>query len=347
MVVAKENAVVLRHEDCTPTQFIEKVGRVCYKSEEKIGDGTDVSFVKMLLDRSHLAMLEHEYAYFRVKKDVFMSSILPHLNHTQSSDGTYIRDRYFNWVGVDMNLVYCSASFRALIEIFAGKEDVKKFLSGEVEDAGILSSFGELQHKLHDLYPVIFPDCEPFMGGNDTFEVLTREEFISKAQQHYFKICEEILTNCLPHTVLFTCDRGVSHELVRHRPASFAQESTRYCNYAGDRFNSSITVVNPFTVEGMEDTNSDITQVWSDAMLSAEEYYLELIDRGVPAQIARGVLPHNTKVDIVVTAVEGEWKHILDLRYYQTTGKAHPQMVQVMGIAYEQLKEEFKGITVE
>jgi thymidylate synthase (FAD) len=124
-------------------------------------------------------------------------------------------------------------------------------------------------------------------------------------------------------SVRIVCDRGVSHELVRHRLASFAQESTRYCNYSQDKFGKEITVVNP-TRHFKSSIASDI---WSAAMYNAEQAYNKLIELGESPQMARSVLPNSLKTEIVVTANLREWRTIFKLR---TPPTAHPQMRVIM-----------------
>lgn len=127
-------------------------------------------------------------------------------------------------------------------------------------------------------------------------------------------------------------DRGVSHELVRHRIASFAQESTRYCNYSKGKFGNELTVIDPLSAL-LEKTSGDTEKaetarnVMLAAWVAAEECYLALVDVGVPAEIARGVLPQSLKAEIVVGANLREWRHIFKLR---TSKRAHPQMREVM-----------------
>lgn len=127
-------------------------------------------------------------------------------------------------------------------------------------------------------------------------------------------------------------DRGVSHELVRHRIASFAQESTRYCNYSKGKFGNELTVIDPLSAL-LEKTSRDVEKaetarnVMLAAWVAAEECYLALVDVGVPAEIARGVLPQSLKAEIVVGANLREWRHIFKLR---TSKRAHPQMREVM-----------------
>ena len=133
----------------------------------------------------------------------------------------------------------------------------------------------------------------------------------------------------LEHSVLsvkFKVDRGVSHELVRHRMASFAQESTRYCNYSSGKFGNELTFIQPlFWKDGAEQY-----KMWSKSCSDAEESYLKLIQLGAQPQEARSVLPNSLKTEITVTANYREWRHIFDLRAVGVTGAPHPQMLEVM-----------------
>ena len=133
-------------------------------------------------------------------------------------------------------------------------------------------------------------------------------------------------------SVKFICDRGVSHELVRHRIASFAQESTRYCNY-GSR-GGEITVIEPcyLLVDGVRvsvDNWSERYGAWVHSCEEAEKSYLRMLADGATPQEARAVLPNSLKTEIVVTANLREWRHFFKLRACGTTGKPHPQMLEV------------------
>jgi len=136
-------------------------------------------------------------------------------------------------------------------------------------------------------------------------------------------------------TVHFTLDRGVSHELVRHRLASFLQESTRFCNYSKDKFGNNVTFIIPDCFkdikEGVYETFSDdlkyTSKLWMHVMLEADRTYLQLIKQGMSPQYARSVLPNSLKTEIFVKANIREWRHILQLR---TAHAAHPQMRQLM-----------------
>ena len=123
-------------------------------------------------------------------------------------------------------------------------------------------------------------------------------------------------------SVKFIVDRGVSHEIVRHRIASFAQESTRYCNYSKAKFGGEITVIDPFFFP----TGSLSYDEWLTAMEQAEKQYFKLLDLSVKPQEARSVLPNSLKTEIVMTANYREWRNFFKLRVAPT---AHPQMREV------------------
>lgn len=124
-------------------------------------------------------------------------------------------------------------------------------------------------------------------------------------------------------TVRFICDRGVTHELVRHRLASYSQESTRYVNYSNGKFGSEITVIKPiFWPEGSTEYSE-----WLSAMHQVEKSYLRLIQLGATPEQARSVLPNSLKTEIVMTCNIREWRHVLNLRCSEV---AHPQMREVM-----------------
>ncbi len=135
-------------------------------------------------------------------------------------------------------------------------------------------------------------------------------------------------------TVKFICNRAVTHEIVRHRLASYGQESQRYCNYTKGKFGSAITFIDPrgsmaidSKVSAMtKDQKDDMFKLWEDAMRIAETQYNTLIAMGCTPQIARGVLPNSTKTEINMTANLREWRHFLRLR---TSSAADPAMREV------------------
>lgn len=137
--------------------------------------------------------------------------------------------------------------------------------------------------------------------------------------QNLIKRGHESVLEHYSFSVRFVCDRGVSHEIVRHRLASYSQESTRYCNYSNDKFRSEITVIEPCFLA----KNSRGYEIWENACKQAEEAYFSLLDWGCTPQEARSVLPNSLKTEVVMTANIREWRHFLKLR---TAPEAHPQM---------------------
>ncbi len=131
-------------------------------------------------------------------------------------------------------------------------------------------------------------------------------------------------------TVKFTTDRGITHEIVRHRLASYAQESTRYCNYSNDKFDNEITFIKPVDIQKytINDIYSKEYIEWDNACKSAEDSYFYLINHGVKPQVARSVLPTCLKTELMMTANLREWRHFLKLR---TSKAAHPD-IRVLAI---------------
>ena len=137
-------------------------------------------------------------------------------------------------------------------------------------------------------------------------------------------------------TVRFICDRGVSHEFVRHRVFSFAQESTRYCNYSKDKFGNEITFIQPCWIEENQDTND--RRCFNEALNKAEEVYFRLIKLGWKPQEARAVLPNALKTELVMTGFVSDWEHFFRVRSrIAETGKPHPQAQELA----DSLMDEF------
>lgn len=124
-------------------------------------------------------------------------------------------------------------------------------------------------------------------------------------------------------TIRFICDRGVSHEMIRHRHSAYSQESTRYCNYTMEKFGNEITVIRPYFFGN----NTLLFDIWESTCLVAEKGYFDLLKNGATAQEARSVLNNSTKTELVVTTTFREWREIFKLR---TSPAAHPQMREVM-----------------
>ena len=271
---------------------IEKVGRVCYKSEDKITEDSAKPFVDRMIKSGHGAMLEHGTVYLKFE--------------TLTRAEKYLNNKYSE-VRTCYGSFYVTTNLRVLVE------------NGWLDD---------LQYI-----------CEP-------------------TEYHERRV-----------TVHFVCDRGVSHEFVRHRVMSFAQESTRYCNYSKDKFGNELTFIIPCWCDDIPDALSlkdsmDVKKfVWGTDNLAAtveekgvvnrqvskftqrflyemqgdEDTYIGLIAAGYKPQEARAVLPNSLKTELVVTGFVSDWKHFFGLRAIGTTGAPHPQAKELA----EPLMKEF------
>lgn len=161
-----------------------------------------------------------------------------------------------------------------------------------------------------------------------------QEDSAAKLVAGFIKSGHEAMLEHASVTVKFVVDRGISHELVRHRLASFAQESTRYCNYSKDDFGSEITFIIPDYLE----YKSEGWNIWKESMKQAEDAYFKMLDFGLSPQQARAVLPNSLKTEVVMTANLREWRHFFKLRALGTTGKPHPQMLEVAVPLLEDMK---------
>ncbi len=161
-----------------------------------------------------------------------------------------------------------------------------------------------------------------------------QEDSAAKLVAGLIKSGHEAMLEHASVTVKFVVDRGISHELVRHRLASFAQESTRYCNYSKDDFGSEITFIIPDYLE----YKSEGWNIWKESMKQAEDAYFKMLDFGLSPQQARAVLPNSLKTEVVMTANLREWRHFFKLRALGTTGKPHPQMLEVAVPLLEDMK---------
>lgn len=314
----------------SPYQFMEKAGRTCYKSENNITDDSAVKFVQGLKKSGHTAMLEHAHVYMLVSSDVAVPFSQAVFNNDIDIDGTNFPLKNF------INITDCGAhfvisgSFRAFLAIFD-----ESFLA----NASHLTKF--VNKKLAAEYPEVFDDIgevKDYTDDQNKVIVISRDKLIEVAKGIFGSDTEranKLIKRHLTHTCIFVCDRGITHEFVRHRLASFAQESTRYCNYSKDKFGNEITVIRPLDfVDGTEEYKT-----WKDACEKAEYDYFKLLNLGVKPQMARDVLPTSVKTEIIITATEVEWQHIINLRKHGTTGSPHPQIVQSMEMVYDKLRE--------
>lgn len=266
---------------------IERVGRVCYKSEDKITETSAREFVERMIKSGHGAMLEAGTIYLR----------------------------YDFKAREDSNRVACNLWSKYKENIYSKAVQAQPIL-------GVLDGF---------------------VAITTNYRVLVENNWLDDLQY----ICEPTEFHEKRYTVKFICDRGVSHEFVRHRVMSFAQESTRYCNYSKDKFGNEITYILPPWMDdkqlGEQNSQELLIQMGSLSnptysqedlnelyflfgLASSEVQYFNLIDNGWKPQEARAVLPNSLKTELVVTGFASDWEHFFKLR---DAGSAHPQAYEL------------------
>ena len=337
-------------------EFVELAGRTCYKSTDAISEGSAVKFVQKLKGSGHWAMLEHGQVY--IGMDVYMlDSFIAELSQNDfivvDEDGDTGEEikrtsipalKFFNitcmeeFLAEQVSKQLLSGSFRSFLSLYAVYNS----------DPSYYTAIGNVLYFLAESYPDLFekPQILEIDEAYDTFELIESDCIEQWINDEYGKLAKQekldinkINKKNINHTVLFTCDRGVSHEFVRMRLCSFAQESTRYCNYSKDKFGNEITVIKPcFWSEDSEEY-----AIWKEACEESEKNYFKLIELGAKAQEARSVLPNSLKTELIITTNEDEWQHIVNLRYHGTTGAPHPQMVESMTCIYDTLVEKSNG----
>lgn len=303
-----------------PLKKIELVARTCYKSEDLITEDSYKTMVSNLINRQHYAMLEHaslvyivdyntfdlmynftknmEVNIFEGEEKYLKKSFIKFSVHNIQKDGDIIADRFV-----------ISGNLRAFIETFQQMLEVMSFVPSSLVHAVAEDSYGAVDFRASLLDEDANTSRDSITLVKDFSVLTTYERFIHET-----------------FSVKFTVDRGVTHELVRHRDCSFAQESTRYCNYSKGKFGNEITVIEPCFWK----KDTEIFNEWEMGCKEAEKSYFILLNEGATPQQARDVLSTSIKADIIMTTNICEWIHILELRALGTTGRPHPQIEEVM-----------------
>lgn len=275
-----------------PFKKIERVGRTCYKSEDKITEDSARKFYRGLVNRKHTAMVEHTTFVFKL--DRFQYDVL------KVSNGY----KYLNFTD-DFGRFLVSGNLRALNE----------------------SGATSLCKALYDLDPELIYN-EGMRTFLSTYQIEGKVSIVDFAELR--KPTRNEFMNHFYMTFHYVTDRGVTHEMVRHRPASYAQESTRYCNYVKEQFGSELTFCKPTHWDSLPDNvKLRYTRAWE----TSEDEYARLISYGQTPQQARAVLPNALKTEIIMTACAGELEHYFDLRSRGVTGAPHPDIKTVADMA--------------
>lgn len=294
MLLIEPSVEIIEEKD--PFKKIELAGRTCYKSESQITDASAIKFYNRLVDNKHTAMLEHATFVFEVDGATYLSAKSCHfLNCTQyhvNTPESTVRYRYL-----------VSGNLRAINE------------SGNFQ---LCSALAKVDPKLDYL--------------NRAADTKTYSAAKVVSLSDYSDLSEAEISAHRYTTMRFICDRGVTHEFVRHRCFSFAQESTRYVNYSKLKDMYGIRFIRPAQFHSW---NPESKEQLTNALSCAEMYYHNLIKQGHTPDEARAVLPNALKTEIVVTGNDKEWQHFFNLRSKGTTGKPNPEMKKVADIALD------------
>lgn len=267
-------------------QHIERCGRTCYKSEDKITEESAPKFVDMLVKRGHTAMVEHGTVYLRT-----------YSNYEYGEDELFRR--------------YSSNPYSIVKAI--GR------VAGSTKESDLVDGY--------------------YITTN--YRVLLQNGWLDDLKYQ----CEPTEHHVKRITVKFTCDRGVSHEFVRHRVFSFAQESTRYCNYSKDKFGKECTFIIPCWLDLPEGSVSspeipifrerygDAVGIFLNNLYWAEANYFDLLEQGWIAQQARAVLPNSLKTELIMTGTIEQWEGFFKLR---DANDAHPQARELAAPLHEE-----------
>lgn len=333
-VITANSEILCVGSEVDPLTLVEKVARTCYKSEDKIALGTAPKMISSLIKRGHYAMLEHASYIFILSPNAYrdfvhITNIVEDFGHRLFLVKTHISD-----------LFIVSGNVRAWRDFIEALYDVQVMIPQWLYDfihtnrLDITTFFGDLISTCDTIASEL--GIQKYSNGIGALEI-SPEELKDIDKPMHYRI-----------TVKFYCDRGISHEIVRHRVASLGQESTRYCNYNKDKFGNDITYIDilPSLVQDyrMQNMPSEqymaIVEEWRAACIDAEKHYMKMTELGCPAEFARSVLNNSTKTEICVTMNIVDWKHFFALRACRATGPAHPQMEEIT----KPLLNQFKGI---
>ncbi len=285
---------------------LEACGRICYKSEEKITKDSAMPFVKKIAEHGHNSVMEMAVVTLGVK-----------CSDAQFDELLALEPKYlFLDHGDDETLI--TGSIRAFRELY-----------GRAAKTPIVEAMVAFQVEKH---PYLYEGVWDGGSGADDSGIRVRKLDLEEVE----KLPPGLLARHRFCGVMFTVNRAVTHEIVRHRPCSYLQESQRYCRYSQDKFGNQVTFIKPM----FYDEGTGEYALWEKAIEDTEKIYLKLLESSTP-QAARTVLPNSCKTEIIVYCNLEEWKHIFKLR---TSKAAEPSMREVMIPLAKELKERYPTV---
>ncbi len=287
---------------------IEGCGRICYKSEDKITPESAEPFIRSIIKHGHNSVTEMAVLTLRIFYDT----------ESIASQFFHLMPKFLHIDKVDKKELLVTGSVRAFRELYQGNPSVK-----------MVKAIAEFLAARH---PLFYEDLLPARG-------LMKQEGVKIEKvglEEVDAFPADLLAKHRHVAVLFVVNRAITHEIVRHRPVSYLQESQRYCRYSQDKFGNEVTFIKPmFFKQGSEEY-----LLWERAMLETEKIYLKLLETSSP-QAARTVLPNSCKTELITFANLLEWLHIFKLR---TSKGAEPSMREVMIPLLHKFQEKYPTI---
>jgi thymidylate synthase (FAD) len=287
---------------------IEVCGRICYKSEDKITPESAEPFIRNIIKHGHNSVTEMAVLTLKILYDTESMAI-----------------QFFNLMPkfllvdrVEKKELLVTGSIRAFRELYKSNPTVKMVKA--------------ITEYLSSCHPLFYEDLLPARGLLKQEGVLVEKVPLETVEA----LSAELLAKHRHVAVLFVVNRAITHEIVRHRPVSYLQESQRYCRYSQDKFGNEVTFIKPMFFE----KGTDEYSLWEKAMQDTEEIYLKLLGTSSP-QAARTVLPNSCKTELITFANLLEWLHIFKLR---TSKGAEPSMREVMIPLLHKFQEKYPTI---
>jgi len=286
---------------------IEACGRICYKSEDKISTESGGPFVKGIIRHGHNSVMEMGVVTLKITgaDDEAVASL-------------YSTVPKYLFIDRMADHLLVTASVRAFREMIIFHDQVK-----------IVAAIGDF---LLDRHPLMFDDLASSYATSSAPEISVVK--VGLPEVNRFE--NSLLARHRHIAVKIFVNRAVTHEIVRHRPCSYLQESQRYCRYSESKFDNQVTFIKPMFF----DEDSDEYKLWEKAMLETEKIYLQLLGTASP-QAARTVLPNSCKTELIAYANLVEWHHIFKLR---TAAGAEPSMREIMNPLLARFQQRFLGV---
>ena len=273
---------------------IEACGRICYKSEDKISPESAEPFIRNIIKHGHNSVTEMAVLTLRIQYDT----------ESFASQLFQLVPKFLHIDKVDKKELLVTGSVRAFRELYQSNPSVKMVKA--------------IAAYLAQHHPLFYEDLLPGRGLIKQEGIMVEKVPLETVEG----FPADLLAKHRHVAVLFVVNRAVTHEIVRHRPVSYLQESQRYCRYSQDKFGNEVTFIKPMFFK----KGSNEYRLWEQAMEETESIYLKLLETSTP-QAARTVLPNSCKTELITFANLLEWLHIFKLR---TSKGAEPSMREVM-----------------